>query len=535
MHVPSEMKRSFYQDILPHVCHKNNENKTIVLLAGISGGCDSVALFHALQDIRLQDMNDVDNQCNDWKWTMLLPTNNQTVTFLLHVIHFDHQQRGESSSADRGLVEDLCRQYNVPCTSILWNDDYSQDDNNNHFSQEKARHWRRSHMRRHLKRLVEDVRTDVNVTGFMVSAHHLDDSNETLLLKLIRGSHLTKLIGMTAFVPDEMEDNLYWTRPLLGISKSQLIAYLQENGHGWREDESNEKDIYLRNRVRNELVPLMKDLMGGDIAFQKRIDSMEAQSQKLRWDLSTRAASYLTEHTDRDTACPSRTVFCIPKEGKLDLVFEEALHSWVSSQAIAPNGYCSDYQFTYEQFQRLLGQITEYPLRRKWSLNIGGGWNVQREGDILRIVEPSLLSGIPEYQTLETTSTLPEEVEPGSFYVHVQVPTELATAGRCVFICSTSANYNCLEITPPWRQGRNPLNLKEFLRGQKVPLHLRGGAPVILLDNGSDCHSILVAVFVDTKGEWMLDSKFFPRIPSDDDQGISWIRMWLRIPRPIPT
>ncbi|GAX24903.1 tRNA(Ile)-lysidine synthase [Fistulifera solaris] len=512
--VPSEMKRSFCLDILPRVSNRQN-NTTIVLLAGISGGCDSVALFHALQDIQQKD----DSIPGSWTFVQ----NSYSITFLLHAIHFDHQQRGENSNADREFVEALCQQYNVPCTTVFWNDDHQSHES---FSQEKARNWRRNHMRRRLQKLIADG----NATGFIVTAHHLDDSNETLLLKLLRGSHLTKLAGMAPIVTDEMNDNLYWVRPLLSLSKNQLIAYLQDNGYVWREDESNEKDIYLRNRVRNELIPLMKDVMGGDVAFQKRLDSMEAQSQKLRCDLAAKVALFFQENIHQDTACPSRTILHIPKDtDHLDLVFEEALYDWVA------NG-CTNHQCTYEQLQRLIRQITDYPQRRKWSLNIGGGWDVQREGDILRIVESILpLDSVDRghaTQSVEIAVTLPEDWKSDSAHLQVQVPKEKFSK-QIKFISTTSSYDDNLLITPPWRRGRSPLNLKEFLRGQKVALHNRKHAPVILMVDESECPPTLVAVFVDSKGEWVLDYQFCPKRYSDDRE-IGVNQRWLRFPKQLP-
>lgn len=530
--VPLEMKRAFCEDILPLISDLQS-NMTTVLLAGISGGCDSIALFHSLQHVRDKE-NTILGSDVPWSWTLFVK-HNVSVTFRLHAIHFDHQQRGESSNADRELVEELCQQYHVPCQSIQWDNDYSIDDF--HFSQEKARNWRRSHMRRHLRQLVNDAKTksttdaSSDVTGVMLSAHHLDDSNETLLLKLIRGSHLTKLTGMKVLAADEIDADLYWARPMLALRKNQLTDFLQENEYLWREDESNQKDTYLRNRVRNELVPLMKDLMGGDTAFQKRLDSMEAQSQKLRMDVSQRADSYLHEHTSEDAACSSRTVFSIPKDiAKCNLVFEEAFHVWVSGQAVSPNDH-SDYQFTFEHFQRLVRQITDYPRRRKWSLNIGGGWDIQREGDILRILESDSVSGTLKRQNashpLEALPALPATLESSCSYIQIR----LSFAGRHVFTSSRGCDYKSLKITPPWRKGRSPLKLKDFLRGQKVTLHDRGDLPIILTHGESeDAAQELVAVFVDTKGKWILDAKFCSNILSDDrDESAG--NIWLRIPK----
>jgi tRNA(Ile)-lysidine synthase TilS/MesJ len=143
----------------------------------------------------------------------------------------------------------------------------------------------------------EVSRIDHHRHGIILTAHHKDDSYESLLLKLLRGVHITNLYQ--AIAPstilleqkeEEEQDNyqqesattatattskkktstatIQLLRPFLSLSKQDLVSFLQQlqednqiPGAMWREDASNSSPKYLRNRVRNELVPLLEDLL----------------------------------------------------------------------------------------------------------------------------------------------------------------------------------------------------------------------------------------------------------------------------------
>jgi tRNA(Ile)-lysidine synthase len=82
--------------------------------------------------------------------------------------------------------------------------------------------------------------------------HHADDQAETFLMRLLRGSGMTGLAGMPCI------NNYGHIRPLLHVSRSEIIAYLNQRGLSWREDASNRDTAFLRNRVRHELLPLLE-------------------------------------------------------------------------------------------------------------------------------------------------------------------------------------------------------------------------------------------------------------------------------------
>jgi tRNA(Ile)-lysidine synthase len=88
---------------------------------------------------------------------------------------------------------------------------------------------------------------------YILTAHHADDNIETFLINLSRGTGLEGLVGIPA-----QNDKII--RPLLLFSREEIANYANENGIKWREDSSNASDKYLRNKIRHDLVPLLKEL-----------------------------------------------------------------------------------------------------------------------------------------------------------------------------------------------------------------------------------------------------------------------------------
>ena len=89
-------------------------------------------------------------------------------------------------------------------------------------------------------------------------AHNANDNAETLLLNLLRGTGLRGITGMkaSAFLPDPAFGDIPLLRPLLDLTRDEIIAYARSHGLSWREDSSNASSEYKRNRIRNEVFPI---------------------------------------------------------------------------------------------------------------------------------------------------------------------------------------------------------------------------------------------------------------------------------------
>ncbi len=88
---------------------------------------------------------------------------------------------------------------------------------------------------------------------YILTAHHADDTLETLLINLTRGTGLDGLTGIP-------EVNFNIVRPLLPFSREQIESYAKENKYHWREDSSNASNKYLRNQLRHEVIPVFKSM-----------------------------------------------------------------------------------------------------------------------------------------------------------------------------------------------------------------------------------------------------------------------------------
>ena len=114
---------------------------------------------------------------------------------------------------------------------------------------------------------------------YILTAHHLDDSLETFLINLTRGTGLEGLTGIPA-----QNDKII--RPFLPFSRVEIEKYIQENNLQWREDSSNASDKYFRNKVRHAIVPVLKELNPNLLSsFQNTLENLQ-QAQSLVEDAS---------------------------------------------------------------------------------------------------------------------------------------------------------------------------------------------------------------------------------------------------------
>jgi len=114
---------------------------------------------------------------------------------------------------------------------------------------------------------------------YLLTAHHLDDQLETFLINFSRGTGLDGLIG----IPSQNDKII---RPLLVFSRAEIETFAEENNISWREDSSNSSDKYLRNKIRHQIVPILKELNPSFLdSFQKTIQNLD-QAQSLVDDAS---------------------------------------------------------------------------------------------------------------------------------------------------------------------------------------------------------------------------------------------------------
>ena len=133
-----------------------------------------------------------------------------------------------------------------------------------------------------------DALCHIHHTKKVFLAHHLDDRIETMIFNMLRGTKLTGLINM-----QEVSWNMY--RPLLGIQKQDILTYLQTHSLPYFEDESNAKNEYTRNFIRNEISPLLSKVHP---QYKKNLSNLFTYFEDMKWFIDERVDIFLGEKND---------------------------------------------------------------------------------------------------------------------------------------------------------------------------------------------------------------------------------------------
>tara|TARA_B110000263_G_scaffold234908_1_gene232941 strand:+ start:3997 stop:5307 length:1311 start_codon:yes stop_codon:yes gene_type:complete len=190
------------------------DKKSKILLA-LSGGIDSICLAD------------------------LLVTLNYDVEFA----HCNFQLRGIESNQDQHFVKSLSMKYEVPYHTIDF-------DTKKYALQHKVSHQMAARDQRYV--WFEKIRSEISA-DFIAIAHNSDDNIETFFINIIRGSGIKGLLGIKNKIN-------FIVRPLMFSSRDEIIKYVTNNDLNYREDSSNSSDKYLRNKIRHNLMPLLKEM-----------------------------------------------------------------------------------------------------------------------------------------------------------------------------------------------------------------------------------------------------------------------------------
>ena len=209
-----------------------------VVVAGVSGGADSVCLLLHLLELK------------------------EKLSFTLAAVHVQHGIRGEESLQDAAFVEELCRRYQVQ----LFRYDYDVPEyaKQHGYSEEEAgRNLRYESFHKALEELGAPE-------GKIAVAHNRNDLAETMLHHLARGTGLRGLSGI-----HPCSDGII--RPVLCLERREIVYYLEENEISYITDSSNLSDGYTRNRIRHHVLPAMEKEING-----KTVEHMAETARILR-------------------------------------------------------------------------------------------------------------------------------------------------------------------------------------------------------------------------------------------------------------
>lgn len=313
---------------LPDIAWFHEAPKRRRYLAGISGGADSVVLLHLLHRHGFREVV---------------------------VCHLDHGLRGRASAGDARFVGKLAASLGYRCESgkaevraLMKAKGLSMEtaarEARHGFFADCSKKWR---------------------CPRLLLAHHADDQAETILWNLLRGSR-----GLTG-----MKDRQVLTlggrpveclRPLLGTRREDLRQWLAAEGLAWREDASNAEPVAARNRLRNEVLPLLGEIARRDVAESlRRAEESSAELREIeRWAVQQAAA--------------------VDPQGRLHLprlrTLPEAVQAACIYDYLRTSGVAD---LSREVVERCLGLLDP---EAGPAVNLPGGWVMRRRGGRLVLV-----------------------------------------------------------------------------------------------------------------------------------------------------
>ena len=216
-----------YQKVKAYVKKWHMLQKEDSVIAGISGGADSVCLLFML--LKLQ----------------------KELGFALMAVHVNHGIRGAEAERDEAYVKRLCRQWNVRLK--VYRENVPAYAKKHGMTEEEAgRDIRRTCFCKVLK---EWGGTKIAL------AHHENDNVETLLWNLCRGTGIRGLGGIAPV-------NDVWIRPLLCVKRREIESYLKKRGISYCTDTTNADRRYMRNRIRMDVIPYLEDCVNTESVSQ---------------------------------------------------------------------------------------------------------------------------------------------------------------------------------------------------------------------------------------------------------------------------
>lgn len=228
------------------------------VICAVSGGADSVCLLHILNEIApLRGLK-------------------------LYAAHFNHCLRGEESDRDEAFVRRLCGEMGIElfCAS---GDVNAYAAENGLGTEEAARILR--------YRFFEETAAKIKESR-VATAHNADDNVETVLMNFARGAGLKGLCG----IPPVRD---IYIRPLLCMSRDEIVRYLEIRGINHVEDSTNAESIYTRNRLRHEVIPVMKGINPGLAMSVKETSELIQEDESLLQSLSEQALPFEADEEGR--------------------------------------------------------------------------------------------------------------------------------------------------------------------------------------------------------------------------------------------
>lgn len=369
------------------------------IVCAVSGGADSMALL----------------------WAMYLLQDKLQIS--LSAAHFNHQLRGAESDRDEAFVKDFCAGYGIPCVA-----ESGQVTPGVKGLEAAARDARYAFLR--------------SLPGKIATAHTADDNAETVLMHLVRGTGLKGLGGITPV-------NGALIRPMLTVTREQVLAFLTEYSIPYIEDSSNAGDDFLRNRLRHHVMPLLRQ-ENPSIA-----SNLSATALRLRQDEEALASAAQTNQTDRVSELKN---------------LEPAIRGRVLGKMLVDAGVREPEAEHIRALEKLV--FSPKPSARA---SFPGGVTVARNYDTLKVQTP-----VAEFVPQELPCPGVLEFPDACVQISCMPNTESGHTTQSFAVCPKGRiTVRSREAGDTLRLTGGTKSLKKLFIDKKIPADKRSGIPVI--------------------------------------------------------
>lgn len=375
-------------------------------MLAVSGGVDSVVLAHLLNELR----------------------------FNFAIAHCNFQLRGADSEADEEFVQELAK--NLGAELFIKSFDTAAFSKERKISIQMAA--------RELRYDWFDQTLDNHDFDILVTAHHRDDQDETILLNFIRGTGLKGLVGMSA-------KNGNRVRPMLSISKDEILTYAETHDLHWREDQSNLENKYHRNRIRNLILPEMRNINPNVSEALRRLSHVSSNARSLLLQHVSEFRRLNMKHVEQDV--------------HIELTDNADLNEFCLHEIL------EEFGFNHIQIKNLIegddvGKVI-----------VSAGHIANRDRNRILIspaVQHTIEFQIEEQEIIQGTSKFGWEIRKSSLG-----EVEITSNPNTAFLDYDSLNFPLMVRN--WKQGDwfNPLGMKgkkkvsDFMIDAKIPLNLK--------------------------------------------------------------
>jgi tRNA(Ile)-lysidine synthase len=387
------------------------------IIAAVSGGADSVALLHVLFSLRGRGVFSLDLVC----------------------AHVNHKLRGSDSDADQQFVRSQAEALGIPflCTSL----DVTGYAREHRLSIETAARALR------MEALLEMTRQGHGQA--IATGHQEDDNAETIVYRLARGTGLRGLAGI--WPSRALDDGLRLIRPLLCVTRREVLGYLHEKKLSWREDATNADLRFRRNAIRHKLLPALQG-----VSHSSLVGSLSGLA------LSTYGLYTQTVLPVVDRLWPT-AISCTHGETlSLNVKAVEGQPPFIQieliRQVLARLG-CGERDLTDLHYTRLLSLIATKTSGR--AVSLPGGFMARRRANDVRIGRPEpMRESAPEGG--EVSLEVPGQARWGRYLIETEVLALDEVQGRHI------TNNTCRSIE--WLDGdklKPPLVLRPYRPGDR--------------------------------------------------------------------